>query len=72
MEQFRRSYGWIISTVLGSGLFALGFALFLSPNDLNAGGISGLAQVVVEIIGFGSVGILSILINLPLFILGGV
>jgi uncharacterized membrane-anchored protein YitT (DUF2179 family) len=42
------------------------------PNDMNAGGISGLAQVVVEVIGFGSVGTLSILINLPLFILGGI
>jgi uncharacterized membrane-anchored protein YitT (DUF2179 family) len=53
-------------------VFALGFALFLMPYDMNAGGISGLAQVVVEILGFGSVGTLSILINMPLFILGGI
>ena len=71
MEQLRRSYGWIFSTVLGSAVFALGFALFLGPNDMNAGGISGLAQIVVELTGFGSVGTLSILINLPLFVLGG-
>ena len=63
---------WIAATIVGSAVFALGFALFLGPNDMNAGGISGLAQVFVEITGFGSVGTLSILINLPLFILGGV
>ena len=62
---------WIVSTVLGSTVFALGFALFLGPNDMNAGGISGLAQIVVELTGIGSVGLLSIFINLPLFILGG-
>ena len=71
MEKIRKSFGWVFSTVLGSAIFALGFALFLQPNDMNAGGISGLAQVVVEVVGFGSVGTLSILINLPLFILGG-
>lgn len=63
--------GWILATVLGSAVFALGFALFLQPNDMNAGGISGLAQIIVELLGFGSVGTLSILINLPLFLLGG-
>lgn len=63
---------WILATIAGSAVFAFGFAVFLMPNDMNAGGISGLAQVVVEVTGIGSVGTLSILINLPLFILGGV
>lgn len=71
MKQIWKSFGWILTTVFGSAVFALGFALFLQPNDMNAGGISGLAQIVVELAGFGSVGTLSILINLPLFILGG-
>lgn len=66
-----QKFGWIISTIVGSTVFALGFALFLQPNDMNPGGISGLAQVVVELLDFGSVGTLSILINLPLFFLGG-
>ena len=71
MKELWNKYNWIPITVLGSGVFALGFALFLSPNDMNSGGISGLAQVLVELLGFGSVGTLSILINLPLFLLGG-
>ena len=72
MKTVWQKIGWIFWTVLGSAIFALGFSLFLMPHDMNAGGISGLAQVVVEILGFGSVGTLSILINLPLFILGGI
>ena len=72
MENIRKKYGWLISTLVGSFVFALGFDFFLAPNDLNSGGISGLAMVVVELLGFGSVGTLSILINLPLFALGGI
>ena len=71
MENLREKYGWILATVLGSAIFAFGFAIFLAPGDLNAGGISGLAMIVVEVLGVGSVGALSILLNLPLFILGG-
>ena len=71
MKALWHKYRWILATIVGSTVFALGFALFLEPNDMNPGGISGLSQVVVELLGFGSVGTLSILINLPLFILGG-
>lgn len=67
-----KRYSWILATIVGSAIFALGFSWFLMPYDMNAGGISGLAQVIVELIGAGSVGTISILINLPLFILGGV
>ena len=72
MRNIWHKIGWVIATVVGSAVFALGFALFLQPNEMNAGGISGLAQVIVELLGFGSVGTLSILINLPLFVLGGI
>ena len=71
MRNVWQKFSWILATVVGSAVFALGFALFLQPNEMNAGGISGLAQVLVELLGFGSVGTLSILVNLPLFILGG-
>jgi len=72
MRSLWQKHGWIAATIVGSTVFALGFSLFLGPNDMNAGGISGLAQIIVELLGVGSVGTLSILINLPLFILGGI
>ena len=71
MHRVWDKYGWIAATIVGSAVFALGFSMFLEPNDMSAGGISGLAMVFVKIFGIGTVGSLSILINLPLFILGG-
>ena len=71
MQEFGHKLKWIPMTVLGSAVFAAGFAFFLQPNDLSPGGISGLALLLVELTGFGSVGMISILINLPLFVLGG-
>lgn len=71
MKNLWHKYGWVVKTVFGSAVFSAGFAFFLQPNDMSPGGISGLALVIVELLGVGSVGSLSILINLPLFILGG-
>lgn len=71
MNGFRKTFGWIAVTILGSALFAFGFSCFLMPNDISTGGISGLALVVVELLKFGSVGSLSVLINLPLFLAAG-
>ena len=72
MSKLWHELKWVGATILGSAMFAAGFALFLQPNNMNSGGISGLAMVVVELLDYGSVGTLSILINLPLFLLGGI
>ena len=71
MRKLWDKFGWIVTTILGSAVFALGFAMFLEPNEMSAGGISGLALVFLEVFGVGTVGSISILINLPLFIVGG-
>ena len=61
----------IIKTAIGCALFALGFDLFLMPGGMNAGGLSGLAMVFVHLTRFGSVGVITALLNIPLFILAG-
>ena len=71
MKTIWQKYNWILVTIVGSAVFALGFSLFLQPQDISSGGISGLAMVAVKLLGFGSVGTLSILINLPLSSWGG-
>ena len=77
MKKIWDQFGWVVMTVVGSFIFGAGYAIFLGPNNLNAGGISGLAAIIVELINpkgtipFISVGILTILINLPLFAIGG-
>ena len=78
MKKLCDKIGWILMTVFGSFVFGASYAIFLSPNDLNAGGISGLAAVIVELLNpegtlpLLKVGTLTILINLPLFAIGGV
>ena len=72
MKKYWKDLTWLLGTVAGSAVFALGFSLFLEPHGMSPGGISGLAMVLVHWLKTGSVGLLSILINLPLFLLGGV
>ena len=71
MKKYWKDIVWVLGTVIGSALFALGFSLFLEPYGMSPGGISGLALVLVHLFRKGSVGTLTILINLPLFLLGG-
>ena len=52
-------------------LFALGFVLFLVPNEINAGGLSGISLAFVTLTDIGSVGLITALLNLPLFLIGG-
>lgn len=63
---------WILATIVGSAVFALGFSLFLEPNEMSPGGISGLAMILSHTLHIGSTGLFSILINLPLFVLAGI
>ncbi len=71
MKKFWQTLLWLSKVAAGSSVFALGFDLFLAPQSINAGGISGLAQVIVHWLGIGGVGLVTAIINLPLFALGG-
>ena len=55
---------------LGSVIYALGFDLFYAPNDVALGGITGLAQVINHVVPVLPVGVLTIAMNIPLFLLG--
>lgn len=59
----------LLFMILGCGSFALGFDLFLQPNHINVGGVSGLSQLITHLTGFGSVALWSLLINIPLFLI---
>lgn len=61
----------ILKTLIGCVIFAIGFNLFLEPHGLNAGGISGLAMVLTELTGVGTVGLITAAVNLPLFAMAG-
>ena len=59
----------IITTIIGTGIMGFALSIFLVPLKIAPGGVSGLATAVNHISGF-SIGVLIVLINVPLFVLG--
>ncbi|GFN22740.1 YitT family protein [Thermanaeromonas sp. C210] len=66
LEREIRSY---IGITAGCFLTGLGLVLFLVPNKIAAGGVSGLATVLYHIIGV-PVGLTMLVLNVPLFMAG--
>lgn len=54
----------------GSLLFALAFDWFFAPNQVAMGGITGAAQVINALVPALPVGVLTIVLNVPLFLAG--
>lgn len=54
---------------LASAVYAVGIALFLDPNNLAPGGVSGLAIIISRLLPL-EVGTLMFLLNVPIFIFG--
>lgn len=67
MKKVLKSYAVI---AVGSIIYALAFDWLFAPNQVAVGGITGLAQVINALIPVLSVGGLTILMNIPLFLLG--
>lgn len=72
MKKGRNIIIGLIKNIVGCAVFALGFDLFLVPNGLNAGGVTGLAMIVVRLLGVGTVGTIAAIMNIPLFAIGGI
>lgn len=56
--------------LLGSFIFAIGFDWCVAPNHFSIGGLTGVAQVINVVFPMLPVGMLSIVLNVPLFVLG--
>ena len=67
MAQKVRSCGII---TLGAVIYALACDWFVAPNQIAMGGVTGLAQIVNALVPVLPVGVLSILVNVPLFLAG--
>ena len=66
----RTAVDTLIMTV-GTALYAVGLDIFLIPNRVSPGGITGLAAIVHTLVAWVPAGALTLLINLPLFVWGG-
>ncbi|UCF71457.1 MAG: YitT family protein [candidate division WOR-3 bacterium] len=58
----------ILSIIVGGVIFALGYAVFLIPHKIVPGGVSGIAMI-IRFLYNTPVGIITILLNIPLFLL---
>ena len=67
MKKQLKSYAII---ALGAVIFALAFDWFFAANAVGMGGITGLAQAINVLLPVLPVGILTILLNIPLFLAG--
>ena len=56
--------------LLGGFSFAVGFALFLEPYQINGGGVAGLAMVFCTLTQISSTGVVTMVVNVPLFLAG--
>ena len=62
-----RDYSMII---IGTMIAGASYAWFFVPNNIAPGGVTGVATVLNYLIGKPAVGVLSLLLNIPLFLLG--
>lgn len=66
--KFKKILIEIIGTIVGSFIMAVGVSLFLLPNQLSSGGISGIATITYYLLNI-PMGTMIIAINIPLFII---
>lgn len=57
----------IIGTIIGAFIMAIGVSLFLLPNQLSSGGVSGIATIIYYLFNI-PMGTMIIIINIPLFL----
>lgn len=60
----------MVMIVLGCAIYAVGFNLFFQPNNIVMGGFTGLAQIINRLVPVLPVGMTTIVMNIPLFIIG--
>ena len=73
----RKPRRWIVVLLdcllmlVGAALYAVALDVFLMPNKISPGGITGLAAVVHTVTGWVPAGALTLALNVPLFLWGG-
>ena len=67
-ERIRRAILEILGSILGALVMAIGVSLFLLPNQLSSGGVSGIATITYYLLNI-PMGTMILIINIPLFAL---
>lgn len=56
--------------LLGAVVYGLAFNLFLEPNNISPGGLSGIAMIIRSLTNIFSIGTIIVVLNIPLFLAG--
>ena len=67
MKASVKKIGWYAALVLGCAIFSFGFSYFLTPNNLNTGGRTGLASVVTGFLFLVSLVLAPVFTTIPSF-----
>ena len=70
MERIRKVLWPALIIAVASAIYALGFVWCYGPNHIAFGGITGVAQIINHIFPAAPVGVMAIVMNIPLFLLG--
>ena len=70
MKKFIASFYDYLIITLGCLLYALGLTVFIYPNNISPGGVSGVSALINSIITSIPIGFSNVVINLPLVIIG--
>ena len=68
-KPLRALWSWVVVT-LASAVYAVGFNWCYKPNQIAFGGITGVAQIINAVLPWAPVGVMVIVLNIPLFLLG--
>lgn len=66
-ETFKKVIKYFL-IIFGSAVYAIGFQFFMYPNNIVSGGVTGVSMIINHFTGF-PVGMMSIIFNVPLFII---
>lgn len=71
-KQFKLKITWqdVVIIFLGSSLYAVALDFFFAPNSVTPGGVTGLSIIINHLSPALPIGILIIVLNIPIFVLG--
>ena len=70
VQKFRGVLRIFVVVTLASAVYAVAFNWFFQSNDLTMGGFTGMAQIIHYLLPVLPIGVLTIVMNIPLFIIG--
>ncbi len=70
MQKLITVFGDCFIIAVGCFLYALGFTVFIYPNHISPGGVTGISTIINQFFTFLPIGLMTIAINLPLLIIG--